>query len=447
MSISQASSLLDRLRRGSIGRLTKDQIARNIGWYVLADGAARVARLVATVLLARMLTPVELGVAAIAITCFELIRVVANNGVGQMVIRARPEELDATCNTARRANWIICGACAVAHVAVGYAISQFTGRPELFWMIACLSGVYLMMLPGLMPVYLILRRSGVREVAVVGLAQSLADSLLTALLALMGCGAWSLILPRLITVPVWVLAVRLQQTWVRNPAAGDIPLAEMVRFAVPVIGSEMLTAVRINVDKILVWSILGVEALGIYFFAFNAGIGLSLSLTSALTYSLYPELAKLAGEPRRMLARFDRAVWRTALPIAGIIALQAVLTFVYVPIIFGARWEHAVWLVALLCLSATTKPFFDAAGQLLRAGGLPMYEMAASTIFTCVTLAIFAASLTHGLANGVTMLALFTLILQVSFALWSRRMVAGHMSGSRPAFDIPTASQTHGMKT
>ena len=139
-------------------------------------------------------------------------------------------------------------------------------------------------------------------------------------LALTGCGAWSIILPRLVTVPVWVVAVRLQQTWVRNSTAGMIPLAEMLRFALPVIGSEMLTAARVNIDKILVWSILGVEALGIYFFAFNAGIGLSLSLTSALSYSLYPELAKLAAEPRRMLKRFDRALWRTALPIAGLLS-------------------------------------------------------------------------------------------------------------------------------
>lgn len=446
VSVSQVSSLLGRARNLVVGRLTGDRMTRNIGWYVLADGAARVARLVATVLLARMLTPVELGVAAIAITCFELIRVVANNGVGQMVIRARPEELDATCNTARAANWIICGTCAAAHIVVGAAIAYFTGRPELFWMIACLSGVYLMMLPGLVPVYLILRRAGVREVAVVGLVQSLADSLLTAILAFMGWGAWSIILPRLITVPVWVVAVRLQQSWVRNRAAGRIPLTDMIRFALPVIGSEMLTAARINIDKILVWSILGVEALGIYFFAFNAGIGLSLSLTSALTYSLYPELAKLAGEPRRMLKRFDAALWRTALPIAGIIALQAALTFVYVPLVFGARWEHAVGLVALLCLSATTKPFFDAAGQLLRAGGLPMYEMAASTLFTCVTLVIFAASLTQGLANGVMMLALFTLILQVSFALWSRRMVASQPHDAASAFAIPSVPSAHGLK-
>ena len=119
-----------------------------------------------------------------------------------MVIRARPEDLDATCNTARLANWIVCGSCGAAHIVVGASIAWFTGRPELFWMIACLSGVYLMMVPGLVPVYLLLRRSGVREIGIVGLVQSLADSLLTAIFALMGFGAWSVILPRLITVPV-----------------------------------------------------------------------------------------------------------------------------------------------------------------------------------------------------------------------------------------------------
>ena len=409
--------------RSMLAAFTGDRVVRNIGWYCSAEAFARISKLATTVVLARMLGPVDFGVAAIAITVFELVRVIANHGISQMVIRASAADLDATCNTAFRANLIVCTLAAALHVLAGAVIARISGRPELFGMIALLGLVYILMIPSLMPVYLLLRRGAVRSVAFAGMAHVIADNVLTIGLALCGFGAWAVVLPRLLSLPVWIIAVRRRQSWTFNPAAGTIPLARMARFAVPVIASEMLGAMRLNLDKIIVWSVLGIEALGIYYFAFNAGIGLSLSLTSALNNSLYPELARLAGQPRRMLRRFDRALIRSALPITGLIGLQAALAFVYVPLVFGARWENEVALVALLCCSALTKPYFDAATQLLRASGQPLDEVAAATIYTVLTLGMFTGALLYGLVPGIVTLAVSSLVFQALFAVWARRKV------------------------
>ena len=419
-AIGQQARRLGRM----LSAFSRDRLVRSIGWFCVAEGGARVSKLVTTVILARVLESVELGVAAIAITVYELVRVVANHGIGQMVIRARPEDLDATCNTAYRANWVMCGAAALLHLIAGAVVAHVSGRPELFAMIACLGGVYFLMIPSLLPVYLLLRRSAIRSVALAGMATVMCDNVLTFSLALAGFGAWSIVLPKLVVVPVWIIAIRHSQTWIPNPEAGSIGLVKMARFALPVIASEVLAAMRVNLDKILVWGVLGIEAVGIYYFAFNAGVGFSLSLTSALNNSLYPELARLAGQPKRMLRRFDRALIRSALPISAVIGLQAALTFIYVPVVFGPRWEHAVELVALLCISALVKPFFDASVQLLRANGQPIDEVKASIVFTSATLGLFALGLTHGLHAGVLTLAIGSPVLQTAFALWARRKVA-----------------------
>ena len=428
--VSATGSQAGRLG-GRLIALTHDRLVRSIGWFCLAEAGARVSKIVTTVILARVLGPVDLGVAAIAITVFELIRVIANNGIGQMVIRARPEDLDATCNTAWRANLLVCGLSALLHVVAGAVVAQISGRPELFGMIACLGGVYILMIPSMMPVYLLLRRSAIKSVALASMAHVMADNVLTFVLALNGFGAWSIVLPKLVTVPVWIIGLRMSQTWTPNRAAGFIPLMAMVRFALPVMASELLGAMRVNLDKIIVWSILGIEMLGIYYFAFNAGIGFSLSLTSALSNSLYPELARLAEQPRRMLRRFDRALVRSAAPIAIVIGIQAAMAFVYVPIVFGARWESSVVLVALLCVSAVTKPFFDAASQLLRANGRPLDEVMGSTAYTAITLAVFTLALPHGLFSGIVALAGCTLLLQSGFAVWARWRVAASIDHAR----------------
>ena len=98
---------------------TSDRLLRGFGLLGLGEFMVRSTRVVTAIVLARALGPVDLGIAATAITCFELVRILANNGLGQMVIRATPEDLDATCNTAESLIWKICFGMTALQLAAG----------------------------------------------------------------------------------------------------------------------------------------------------------------------------------------------------------------------------------------------------------------------------------------------------------------------------------------
>jgi O-antigen/teichoic acid export membrane protein len=393
----------------------------HLGWYGAAEIVGRVSRLGATVVLARQLDSLELGMAALALTLFELIRVLANNGIGQAVIRADAAKLDATCATAGRLVWWLCLAVAALQVAVGAGMAALGIGGQAGAMLACLAGVYLLMAPGLVPVYLILRDQRLKVTAGISLAQVVVDNLLTITLVLADFGPWGVVLPKLLVAPIWLFAVRRAQPWRRNPAAGFVPVADLLRFAAPVLGSEILAAARLNLDNLLVGAILGVEALGLYYFIFNAGIGFSLSLTNALSTVLYPHLAAARGDRAALRATFDKALRGIVPGIAALIALQALAALVYVPIVFGARWEDAAVLVALLCASAVTRPFADASSQALRAAGETAHELRWAAANTVLYLGVFAAVLPLGLTPAIAALTITATLLQLCFALSARR--------------------------
>ena len=54
------------------------------------------------------------------------------------------------------------------------------------------------------------------------------------------------------------------------------------------IGVEVVKALRLQADKLVVGALLGAEALGVYFFAFNAGLGLANSFAAAFSIVLLP---------------------------------------------------------------------------------------------------------------------------------------------------------------
>ena len=415
---AQFHKLIDRCR----ALLAGDRLLRGFGLLGLGEFIVRATRVLTAVALARMLDPVELGIAATAITCYELIRILANNGLGQMVVRATPAELDATCNTA---DWLIrriCIAMTVLQVAAGAVIAHVASEPRLFAMIACLAASYLTMPPGMVQSWLLQREQRMGAIAGISTTQTTADNLIAALLAVTGFGAWSIVLPKLLTTPVWLIGVRRTRPWQRNAAAGRLPLQAMWRYSAPILASEILGAVRVNADKMLVAAILGIEALGVYFFAFSAGYGLSAGLTGALTAASFPHLAATLST-RELLEKFDRAIRRLALPICVLVSLQASAIVVYVPLFFGAKWQPFVPIVMVLCLSAVTKPCSDLAVQLLRAAGMPGLELRASLVFTAALLASFALALPYGLMPGVIVIAVVSITLQAAFAWWARNQV------------------------
>jgi O-antigen/teichoic acid export membrane protein len=280
-----------------------------------------------------------------------------------------------------------------------------------------------------------MRANRLGTVARISTVQLVADNALTAALAMIGLGAWAVVLPKLLTAPLWVVGMRRAGSWSPDRAVTPAPAAELVRFAAPVLGSELLAAARLNLDKMIVAAVLGLEVLGVYYFAFNAGLGLSLSLTTALTASVYPALAALSAHRGDMLARFDSILWRNALPVSLIIALQAAAALIYVPIVFGEKWADTAPLVALLCVSALTRPVWDAAAQLLRAAGLPGYELAGAVVYTVVYLGAFAALLPLGLQAGISAVAIVALLLNVGLAILARKIVRRQIQRSSAAPD------------
>ena len=389
------------------------RLAADIGAFGLAELAARLFRLATTVVVARLMLPAELGVAAAALTVFELVRSLANNGIGLAVVRSPVAALAATCGAAWRAGWLVCLAVAAVQGVAALALWRLAGWGEAAVMVAVLAGVYVFMPSGLVSAYLLQREGRLREIAAIGTAQALADSGLTLALALAGFGAWAIVLPKLLTAPVWLLGVRLRRPWSDHGAQG-VSVRAVLREGAPALGSEMLATARMNLDKLLVGATLGVEALGIYWFAFNAGIGIALSLTGGLSMALLPRLAA-AGGRAAMLARFDQAVAGSVLPICGLIVLQALAVPFYVPLVFGAKWAAAAPVVAVLCASAVSRPLADAASQLLRAAGLAGREVWFWAAFTALYLGGFAMALPHGLMAGAVAVAGLATVLHLGF--------------------------------
>ncbi|MFM9935666.1 MAG: oligosaccharide flippase family protein [Novosphingobium sp.] len=358
------------------------QLARGLGSYGSAEVATRLVRLLTTVVIARSLAPAIVGEAALALTVFELVRVLERIGTGQQIVQANADALAATCNSVQRFYAAWTGALMIVQLLVAAALALVFGRPIAGGMLAVLTLVYPFMAGGHVQFYLAMRAGLVARLARIGAWQAIADQILTAALLLIWPSPWSIVLPKLLTAPIWLILARRAAPWQPDHAAGLLPASQMLRFAGPIMLADGMTALRTQGDNLVIAAMLGTSALGTYYFAFNAGVGIISSLVSAFGSVAFPMLcAAKAGAARMGMLR--RLVIGGAAVFVPIIALQALAAPLYVPLVFGAHWAFAAPLIAILCLAGLPLLVAQITGCWLRAEGRVGTDAAGSTL-TCV---------------------------------------------------------------
>ncbi len=419
-------------------------LANGLHADLLAMGAAqvavRVSRLVTTIVLARVLSPADVGLAAVVLTVYELVAILTRNGISARVVQAGADEVAAVAETAHTLTWIVCGGLTLVQLAIAWPVALAFGDMRLALPIAAMAPIYLATPLSSIQGAFIQREGRVRRFAAASACQVIADNLLCALCALAGLGMWAIILPKLLVAPIWMAFLRYGHPW--RARRFPVSLAggrEILRFGRSVLGVELLTTLQTNADNLLVGAFLGAEALGLYFFAFNAGLGITLGLVNAFGIAVFPHLCAVREDAGALARRYRQALRTLALIVVPIVLVQVTLAPVYVPLVFGARWEPAIPVLMVICLSALPRPFASATSQLLKAAGRPEIELRWQA---GITLA-FVLAVLAGLPFGILGVAGAVLAVQLcgltAFCLLAPRQVLVPPAPTAEADDRPAS--------
>ncbi|WGW02402.1 oligosaccharide flippase family protein [Tropicibacter oceani] len=361
--------------------------------YGASEVATRLSRLGVVVAVARSMDAAEIGLAAAALATGDLLKALTENGVGQRIIAAPADQLAAVCNRAHRINWLWCAGLCIVQSLLALLLWVATGNTALALLILVLAGEYLFMPAGLVQCGLALRAGRLKRTASIAGGQAVLANLLSLVLALVWPSALALVLPRLLTAPFWLISMRALHPWQRAPQAGLAPLAGFVAFGWPVLATEIVKAARMQADKLLVAVLMGAEMLGLYFMAFNAGLSLATSFSTAFAAVLFPHLC--ASTQRGSALR--QGVFVSLLLIAPVVGLQSVLAPWYVPLLLGPDWQELARPISILCLVAIPTMLWTASAGWMRAENRTILELRGTTILTAALLLNTFLALPYGL--------------------------------------------------
>lgn len=392
--------------------------------YAASESAAKASRLFVVVAVARSMDAAAIGIAAAALAAGDILKALTENGVGQRIISAPRDELAERCNTAHRIFWLWCGALVSVQVAIA-GILLAAGHAQLALLLALLAVEYLFMPAGLVQAALAMREGKLRQTAVIAGGQVVFANVVTTLLALVWASPLAMVVPRVLSAPIWLILMRRLRPWSPDQTAGRAPLRPFVDYGAAVLGTELVKVMRLQADKLVVGALLGAEMLGIYFMAFNAGLGLATSFTQAFSVVLFPHLC--AANDRLEALRRGLAI--TLALLGPLVLLQALLAPFYVPLLLGPEWQETSHLVSILCLAALPNVIWSASAGWLRVEGRPGQELAVSVVLA-VVLVLNSALLAP---FGLTAIAIGYLVLSTAIMLTATAVLLPSRNSPRKA--------------
>ncbi|MCA1990879.1 MAG: lipopolysaccharide biosynthesis protein [Coleofasciculus sp. S288] len=390
--------------------LTSSQFTRNVGWLGGAELTNRIFRLGTTVTLARMFSPEDYGLMAVIYTTFDFANVFTlRGGIGAKIIQADEKDIKTFADTSYWLNWIICGGVFFLQCSAAFLIARFYENNQLIWPLCTAALTYLMFPLFLVNSALIERENRLKITALCNAIQSLVSNTIIVILALLGMGVWSIVWAMVLTTFVWIAITWMNHPW-RPPKTFNLEhWQEIINFGKNLLGVEILNRLRMNIDYLIVGKFMGVEALGVYYFAFNAGLGISLNVINTFNLALFPYFCEARTNIQELKKRFWGSLKKTYTIIAPLILLQSMLAPFYVPIVFGQKWVMAIPILMSICLSALPMPLGSASYYLLNAIGKPHITLYWSLINTI----IFAIVILFSVQFGIFWVAISVLIYQL----------------------------------
>lgn len=328
---------------------------RGASWTTLAMGVQRSAQTGALILLARLLTPDDFGLVAIAALFLSFTNRAKSLGLQTALLQRRDQPISAA-NTVFWINAAITAAAVLAIVLVSPLASLWFADPRAAAVLSLMSLQLLPQAAASMPSTLAVRRLDFRRQALITMVEGLVTAVVSIALAALGWGVWALVIGSLSGATTAAVLWWVRPQW-RLRLAFDREVARnLLHSGIEIWSSGNLAYLIDSANRLFIGRFLGVPTLGIYEVTTRL---VHVPLQSLLGVSERVALPAFCREADD-LERLGRWLLRLTTFLTVLSTLGAATLFFYadvlVPVLLGAQWSAVVETVRALAVLAMLMP-------------------------------------------------------------------------------------------
>jgi O-antigen/teichoic acid export membrane protein len=322
--------------RGGVGSLAR-AAASGTKWMAFSQAGRAIAQLLGMVILARLLSPSDFGVVAMAWLVIGFAAIFQDLGTKAVVIQRR--ELSSALLDS--IFWLNAGfglAIAILIALIAPVVAVALREPRLtavLWLLALafpIGGL------GLVQQGLLERASSFRSVALIECCAAFAGLATGVLAAVAGWGVYSLVTQAVVAWIVVTAGLWAASAWRPAWRCSLALIREIAGFSGNLVGFGVVNYFGRNIDTVLIGRFLGATDLGYYHLAYRLMIWPLQNISWVAARAFFPALSRLQDDKQRLRQAYVRAAAAVFLITAPLSLGLFILREPFVLAVMGERW-------------------------------------------------------------------------------------------------------------
>lgn len=378
-----------------------------------------VVQMAVSIIVARQLAPADFGVMAILTFFTSVALTIVDSGFSQTLIR-KESPTDGEYRSVLGFNVAMSAILYVVLVALAYPLARFYEQP----VISDIAPVLFLVLPinslCVVQTVMFTREFRFALLSKIVFASSLISGIVAVVMALAGCGIWSLVAQRLLMMGIKAAAFWWIRRWRSSERFSLSLLRNMAPFSLRLLATDLISAVYNNVAQLFIGKIYSAHALGFYSQAQKLKDLPVTSTVQAVQGVTYPALAKIADTDDKFSAGYLRIINLLSFVIFPImLGLVAIAPEMFM-LLLGEKWMPTVPYFEILALSGIFYPLAIVSYNIIKVRSDGRVILRLEVVKRVVMTIILAVTIPLGIeavAWGMTAMAAVDFIINLAAAM------------------------------
>lgn len=385
-------------------------------WMSISSGVQALLHLLVLLILARLLTPADFGVVAAALIVVGFSLIFSQLGVGPALVQ-RPVLEEQHIRTGFTLS-LLFGTIFTGFIWIlAPGIALFFHMETLTSVVRVMSFVFLFQAVATVGESLLQRELRFRSLAIIEMLALGGFGLVGITLALLEFGVWALIAAHLVQALLKAVLLLGVQSHSKRPLLDKNAARDLLVFGGGFTIARVGNYLSGEADNLVVGRFLGAEALGLYSRAYYLMSVPASLFGQVLDRVLFPAMAKVQHDGRRLGLAFRRGVAATALIMLPLSVALLLLAPELIQVVLGLKWVEAILPFQILVAGMLFRASYKMSDSLARATGA-VYRRAWRQVLFAI---LVAAGAYFGQKWGLAGVALgVTLAITVNFMLMAQ---------------------------
>ena len=395
----------------------KQELVRGVFWSAVEKYSGLVVSIIVTMVLARLLSPQEYGVVAIATVIITFLQMFCTMGIGPAVIQKElsGKELDSIFTF----SLAVGGFMAMLLFFGSWLIADFYGNPQLRPVCQILCVQLLFAAVNMVPNALMAKDKRFKDIARRTLTLQVSSGVISVIAAWRGAGVYALLISPVVSAIGIFFWNRMYYKVKIDPTFNMAPIKRIFSYSSYQFLFEFVNYFSRNLDKLIIGRAISVDALGIYEKAYRLMQLPMQNVTAVINPVLQPVLRGLEDDKAdlaRKYAKIVRFVATISFP-AGVIL--AGMSKEIIRIFFGSQWDAAIPVFSILALSLPLQMILSTTGAIYLVCNNTKMEFWLGVRNTATTiLGFFVAAYFFRTLVSMAWAWTITLVLNFMFTYW-----------------------------